>query len=202
MFCERIDSKQAVAFIKEFHYSGSCANGVARYGWFDNDHNLVGVSVFDNGNHQMRTGVFGPEYAKRVLHHHRLAVHPDVPHGTTSSFLAASLRALRKDRGTLAVVTYADSDQGHVGTIYQATNAIYTGMVAKGNLYFAKPDGSIGTMQSLKHVGTWSERRRVAAELGWQEKRCAGKHRYVYLLERRHPPLLWPTLPYPKKGDI
>lgn len=152
----------------------------------------------------MREGVFGPEYFAHVLHHQRLAVHPDVPHGTTSTFLAASLRQLKVDRPeTWAVVTYADADQGHAGIIYQATNAIYTGVATKGNIYFLKPDGSIGTMQSLKPHGKWSERRSAAARLGWTECRSIGKHRYIYLLgsarqKRARPPLLWRALPYPK----
>lgn len=54
----------------------------------------------------------------------------------TSAFLAASLRSLRADRpDVLAVVTYADLDQGHRGTVYQATNALFTGTVATGESY-------------------------------------------------------------------
>lgn len=160
------------------------------------------MSIFDTGNHAMRCGVLGPQHFATVLHHHRLAVHPSVPHGLTSSFLAASLRALRRDRPeTLAVVTYADLDQGHRGTVYQATNALFTGTVATGNLYLRRDDGTLSTMQGLKHVGMWSERREVARERGWTEHRSRGKHRYVYLFgsaRRGKPVLRWATLPYPK----
>lgn len=198
-----IPARDAVAFVSALHYSRSAAPGVARYGWVE-DGRLLGVSIFDNGNHATRQGVFGPEYASSVFHHHRLAVHPDAPHGSTSGFLAASLRALAADRGALAVVTYADIDAGHVGTIYQATNAVYTGVTTRGNLYFRRPDGSVGTMQSLGGHRTWPERRAMARELGWEERRSAGKHRYVYLLKppgvgrRRLPTLRWPALPYPR----
>lgn len=196
-----VTPQEARDFVRTWHYSGSATSGVLRYGW-KVDGILAGVSIYDTGNHAMRTGVFGPEYFTHVLHHHRLALLPTTKQGVASEFIATCLRQIRKDRPeTWAVVTYADSCQGHHGTIYQATNAIYTGVRAKGNLKFLKPDGTLVSTQTLS--GTWPERRSAAKELGWAEKRCAGKHRYVYLLgtkkqRRSRPPLLWPTLPYPK----
>lgn len=198
-----VTPSEARDFIRTWHYSGSATPGVLRYGW-EVDGILMGVSIYDNGNHAMRAGVFGPEYYTHVLHHHRLALSPTTKHGEASEFLAACLRRIRIDRPeTWAVVTYADTCQGHYGTIYQATNAIYTGLRAKGNLKFLRPDGKLVSTQSLDWAGTWPERRAVAKEQGWIEKRCLGKHRYVYLLgtkkqRRSRPSLLWPTLPYPK----
>lgn len=208
-----IPAKDAIAAVREWHYSGSAVAGTARYGWLTEEGDpapvgtLLGVSIFDPGNHDVRCGVFGPEHYAHVLHHHRLAVRPDVAHGLTSQFLSASLRALHRERpGIWAVVTYADASVGHIGTIYQATNAIYTGVRTKGNLYFRTPDGTMATVQSLKRYGTWSERRAKAAEMGWTEHRSAGKHRYVYLLgtarqRKGYPPMLWPSLPYPKMAE-
>lgn len=196
-------AREAIAFIKAHHYAGSATAGVVRHGW-KLDGELVAVSIYDLGNNDMRRSVFGPEHAAAVVHHQRLAVAPSVPHGSTSKFLAASLRQLRHDRpGTLAVVSYADSTVGNVGTIYQACNAVYTGVTTAGNLYFRTPDGETRTMQGLKGYGTWPERRARAAELGWTEHRSDGKHRYVFLLgsaKRGKPALLWDVLPYPDKG--
>lgn len=203
-----LDTRTAIDFIERYHYSKSASAGTARYGWIDDDGSLKAVSIFNPGNHATRMGVFGSDHWVHVLHHHRLVVHPDVPHGMTSQFQSASLRALHRDRPEVwAVVTYADTDQGHMGTIYQATNAAYTGMVTKGNLYFKDPLGAIVTVQALKRFGTWSERRAKAAELSYTEHRSAGKHRYVYVLgtakqRRGYPPMLWKILPYPKSADF
>ena len=173
-----VSAALAREFVAREHYSGTCGAGVVRHGWWVGEE-LVGVSVFDHGNHDMRQGVFGPEYARNVLHHHRLAVLSSWQ-GFTSQFLAASLRALPRD--VLGVVTYADMAQGHSGTVYQATNALYTGVRTKGNIYFRVPDdGRIVTMQSLKRIGTWPERRAYAREQGWPELKSPGKHRYVFL---------------------
>lgn len=47
-----------------------------------------------------------------------------------------SLKQLKKDVPQIRlVVSYADVDQHHLGTIYQATNWIYEGM-SKGDTYF------------------------------------------------------------------
>lgn len=193
------EAGEAVSFVVEHHYSGTATAGTVRHALVE-DGRLVGVSIYNTGTFAMTAGVFGKEYAGRVFHHHRLAVDPDAPKFTAGRLVAASLRKLHQDRpDLLAVVTYADRCQGHHGTIYQATNAIYTGTRAKGNLKFLTPDGRLMPTQSLK--GTWPERRAEAARRGWTEVRCQGKERYVYLLgsaRRGKPPLLWPVLDYPK----
>jgi hypothetical protein len=198
----QVSGADAASFIREHHYSKTAVPGVARYGWVV-DGVLVGATIYDNGNHAMRCGLFGPEYYTHVLHHHRLALVPGLPKCTASQFMGAAMRRLHQDRPECwAVVTYADSCLGHHGTIYQATNATYTGIVARGNLKFLDQDGAIQTTQSLSRFGAWPERRAEAARRGWTEIRCKGKHRYVHLLgtareRRKYPPLLWPTLPYP-----
>lgn len=54
----------------------------------------------------------------------------------TSQAVSMSLKQLKKDVPQCRlVVSYADVDQGHLGTIYQATNWIYEGM-SKGDTYF------------------------------------------------------------------
>ena len=55
----------------------------------------------------------------------------------TSQALATSLKLLKKDCPAVRlVVSYADCDQDHYGTIYQATNWIYTGETAVSSRYF------------------------------------------------------------------
>lgn len=194
-------ASEAVSFVVKYHYTGTSSPGVLRYAW-EEDGELLGISIYNNGTHAMCAGVFGKEYANRVLHHHRLAVAPHAPKFTAGKLIGASLRRIHKDRpDVMAVVTYADRCQDHHGVVYQATNALYTGMRAKGNLKFITEDGNIVPTQSLK--GTWPERREEAARLGWREVRCKGKERYVYILgsksqRRRYPDLLWPVLDYPK----
>lgn len=192
-----VSPSEAVEFTKQFHYTKSAAYGVIRYGW-EIDGELIGVTIYNLGTHDMRKGVFGPEYYQHVLHHHRLTLRPNAPKFTASQFIGKSLHQLAQDytNELWAVVTYADSCY-HDGIIYRATNAIYTGLVAKGNLKFRTPEGLIIPTQSLN--GTWPERRKEAANRGWTEIRCKGKHRYVYLIgtgrqKKVRPPMLWPKV--------
>lgn len=153
----------------------------------------------------MQVGVFGAEHADKVLHHHRLAVNPAVlPRPKVVPFLKRCNRLLAA-QGYWALVTYADKVQGHTGEIYRMSGAQYTGIVAKGNLFFRDTDGAMRTVSS--GLGkTWSERRRKAAELGWTEERTPGRHRYVYMLgsgaerRERRKMLRWPILPAPTEG--
>lgn len=195
-----VSPAEAVHFVKERHYSRSASPGVRRFGWYENGR-LIGVSIYNQGTHAMRSGVFGPEHYKRVLHHHRLAIEPGAPKCTASQFIAACNKELAKE-GYWAVVTYADLCQGHDGTIYRATNALFTGIQAKGNVeHHDMLTGEFKSLDSLKSWGPWKVRRQVLERLGYEETRCKGKARYVYLLgtakqRRSRPALLWPVLPY------
>lgn len=176
----RIQVSESIPFIKKYHYTSTCANGVIRYGWFQDD-TLIGVSVYDTGTRSMQKCVFGESLADTVLHHHRLALIPGLPKNTASQFIAACLKQLKVDRPHIrAVVTYADLCLGHAGTIYKATNALYTGVVTRGNIKYLTRDLKIVNPTSLK--GTWPQRREEAYIRGWREFRCQGKLRFVYLL--------------------
>ena len=57
----------------------------------------------------------------------RLWLSDELPRNSESRVLGSALRALRKHTQVKFLLTYADPSHGHVGTIYQATNWIYTG---------------------------------------------------------------------------
>jgi len=67
-----------------------------------------------------------PENWKGVLALSRLVIHPDVPKNACSFLLSRSMKMI--DRSVWpCFVTYADSWQGHIGTIYKATNWTFVG---------------------------------------------------------------------------
>jgi hypothetical protein len=71
-----IASAEACEFIRLHHYAKSAQAGVLHYGWYEEDE-LLGVSIYNNGFRNMQEGVFGKDYALKVLHHHRLAITPE-----------------------------------------------------------------------------------------------------------------------------
>lgn len=68
-----------------------------------------------------------------------------------SRVLGIVLRALRKRTPLKFLVTYADPAQGHRGTIYQASNWLYTGLSYAMPLYDLG-DGRVRHTRSLSHV--------------------------------------------------
>ena len=56
----------------------------------------------------------------------RLWLSDELPGNSESRVLGIALRSLRKDTNLKFVIAYSDPAAGHLGTIYQATNWLYT----------------------------------------------------------------------------
>ena len=191
----------AVQFIAEHHYSGGGGGNCITTGLY-RGMRLVGVAAFGvpvSGD--AASSVFGEEHQHRVMDLQRLVLVDDAPKNTESWFIVRALRDLKRRRPeTWAVTSFADSTQGHVGTIYQATNAVYGGLGPSriqfldrtGRLRSDRLDGRKVTVEA-------------AAEYGWTPVRRAGKHRYLFLTadgpaHRRTliRSLRWTPMAYPK----
>ena len=115
--------------------------------------------------------------------------------------LGAVLRALKQHTSLKFLLIYADPAQGHVGTIYQATNWLYTGLSDAMPLYDLG-DGRLRHSRSLSHAyGTHSMRYFANHGVEVGVVRQSRKHRYLYVLDPTwRQRLLAPVLPYPKHG--
>jgi hypothetical protein len=60
----------------------------------------------------------------------RLWVSDSLPRNTESRFIGWCLKQIRKLHPHIILISYADSSQGHVGFVYQATNWLYIGSSA------------------------------------------------------------------------
>jgi hypothetical protein len=123
-----------------------------------------------------------------------------LPRNSESRFLGVVLRSLKRHSGVKFLVSYADPAQGHVGTIYQATGWLYTGLSQATPLYDIG-DGRCYHSRSLSHsYGSHGlahfQRHGIDVKLVPQEP----KHRYLYFLEPAwRERLRVPELPYPKR---
>lgn len=194
-------------FCRRWHYTKYLGVGAANwpYGLFDGP-TLVGVVAYNLPSVTAAGAVFGAEHAVRVAHMTRLACAEDAPRNSESRLIGGSLRMLSEDKPSMwAVVTYAARDVGHVGYVYQATNAIYTGISSAKPYYIDRQGRRRGATNSDGPGGP--ARIKMAAQAGgWTLHASPGKHRYVYILgtpaERRarRKLLKLPSLPYPKDG--
>lgn len=118
---------EAEPFITEIHYARRWPSVSFMYGLLRVDE-LVGVVTYGTpASAPLRAGIAGPSYANQVLELNRLVLRDNRPH-EASRLVGASLKALPRNR---IIVSYADTAQGHLGTVYQATNFLYCGLSAK-----------------------------------------------------------------------
>jgi len=198
MTVTRVSAFDVDEFCRRWHYTKHMGAATWRYGLWDGI-TLVGVVAYNIPTMDVCAAMFGPDLWDWVAHMGRLVCAEDAPRNVESRLIAESLRLLKQDRPVVrAVVTYAASGAGHIGYVYQATNALYLGLAASRYHY---QDGS-GQSRSTKQTTYLSKADAIAR--GWTVHHDPPKHRYVYLLgnktERKEARRLlrYEVLPYPK----
>lgn len=129
-------------------------------------------------------GICGKEHRHLVIELNRLVLRNNKPN--LASFLVGT--ALRQ-MPPRVVVSYADTDQSHLGIVYQATNFLFTGTTK------ARTDAAAKNGNHSRHG---------IVETGIRVHRSP-KHRYVYFTGDKQfqktmkAELKYDILPYPKK---
>lgn len=197
---QQINGTEATQYIRENHYTHTChGRPFPCYGLFEGAE-MIGALMFATpGSEAVRGSVFGPEYRHTVTELHRLHVVDGTPKNTESWFIARALRLLVERKPEIrAVLSFADSTEGHVGTIYQATNFIYTGATTARYFYRDQSGRLRSPRQEGKNI-TVAE----ALALGWTKEKRLPKHRYLKVVGDRRERriftgrLLLPALPFP-----
>ena len=187
-----------------YHYAKAVPVCQYTYNVWNDDNEWCGVIIYGGG----ATPHIASPYDKwqgQVVELERVALNGKQGHGKTSTAVSMSLKALAKEAPWIdLVVSYADLDQGHNGTLYQATNWIYTGLtnantrgafIVHGKKMHPKTVHSKGWKQSLLWL-----RENIDADA--EEFITQGKHKYLYPMTkqmRKRIEIL--SVPYPKKGD-
>lgn len=237
---ETLSEQAARAYIVANHYSGSYPAALRRYGLYCGGH-LVGVAVLGvPTSGATLTNVF-PELApyreSAVLA--RFVLADEVAANGESWFLAQVFHEAAAT-GLRGLLTFADPVPrriggavvfpGHVGTIYQATNAVFTGRSAS-RLLTLLPTGQVLNERAKSKVrrqerGHEAVERHLCAlgatppragqrgpdwlaraldEIGALRLRHGGNYRYAWAIgdqaRRRHTVIATAALPYPKHVD-
>lgn len=184
LIVKKISAADGKEFIKEHHYSHGSHNWPMCYGLFLKTE-LVGVCAFATPcSERVCSSVFGEEHKRSVTELHRLVLLDKMPRNTESWFIARALRELKKDKPYYnAVLSFADRTESHVGYVYQATNAIYTGTSSKQTFY----EDELGRLRHPRQNGVNISL--MDAKLrGWKRVRRDSKYRYLFLLpdNKRH----------------
>lgn len=196
---------------KHFHYSHCSPLKSIGYNVYNGNDEWCGVILYGRGATPAISSPYGLSQGQ-VLELTRVALNGKQE--TTSQAVAMSLKALKKDYPLVKlVVSYADIDQSHLGTIYQATNWIYEGESCAGTMSGFIINGKKVHKKSIydKMVfedGKWIhcpqtiEMVRKYFDKDAQPFITAGKRKYLMPMDKQMKKFIAPLAkPYPKNDD-
>jgi hypothetical protein len=131
-FSERVRN-----FLRRWHYADHVdvqekeTFGLFREGMFLPE--LIGVCVYTRPAGPTAAQKYYPQDPDKCLELRRLCLIDDTPKNAESFFVSRTLRWLSKHTQWKFVVSYADPEQGHQGTIYKAANFKYEGVTSPGS---------------------------------------------------------------------
>lgn len=194
-----IASHKAIKYAcMNFHYAKAVPNVGLGFNVFNGKNEWCGVICYGIG----ATNNIGKPYGLvqgQVIELLRMALNGKQE--STTKALALSLRIIsKKNPNVKLVVSYADSEQGHIGTIYQATNWIYTGYSTDTNLIVNGKREHRRTLGS--RFGTCSAE--AIRQKGYvvEVLKTKPKWKYIYPLDKSLIPLCQSLAkPYPKNAS-
>lgn len=198
-----IATTQAIRYAcQHFHYSGSMPSVQYGFNIYNDAAEWCGVVCFGGGATPRIGSPYGLCHGE-VLELVRVSLNGR--QHTTSQCVAAALRELHRLNPVVKlIVSYADVDQGHVGTIYQATNWIYEGLKNEGQRAAFIVNGRRMHPKTVYSYG-WKQ------SVGWLRDnidpnaamiRTKGKHKYLFSFDKKLArDLRQKARPYPKKDE-
>lgn len=117
---------------KKEHYLKRVPSIVKYYGLYRGE-SLMGVITFGIPPSPYLMKMCGDDYSKSVLELNRLWCKDESPKNSESFLISNAIKLLKKERPDIKVlVSFADTREGHLGYIYQATNWKFTGFSIPG----------------------------------------------------------------------
>lgn len=176
----KIESKHTYDFLLNIHYAKRIPSISYAFGLFDDDY-LVGVITYGTpSSSTLRVGIAGEDNAYRVLELNRLCL-KDNKRNEASILISKSILLL--PHGSI-IVSYADSSQNHIGTVYKATNFIYTGLSAKRTDYKIKGLEHLHSQTLIDKFRNCPNRTKAMREYYGDRFYVVDrprKHRYIYI---------------------
>jgi predicted ATP-dependent Lon-type protease len=155
-----IKSEEAVPWILKKHYAKRLPSISYAFGLYE-DNELKGIVTFGMpASNSLCEGVCGVENKHLIIELNRLCLQDNTKN--QASFLVSN--AIKLLPKPMVIVSYADTAQGHIGYVYQATNFLFTGTTKE------RTDMDAGEGKHSRHGTDPSVRKFRSA-----------KHRYIYI---------------------
>jgi hypothetical protein len=204
-YIDQVDYRTAMDIVIKNHYLHRKAPCSKAYGLFCKQTNrIIGVVVYGvSCSSTLLRGICGDEEASNVYELTRLWIEDGTPKNTESYLIGNTIKLLDKE----IIVSFAEIQQGHTGTIYQATNFLYCGLSAKFR------DPKVKGLEHQHHA-TYAHgmtMQQVKDKYGDDNVYYVDrprKHRYIYINAsgKRKKELLnklkYPVLSYPKSVGV
>lgn len=172
---DRCEGRVARPLVEAHHYAKGSSHRAFAF-CLKREGRVVGAAMFLPPLPPV-TRKYAKDDPKKVVSLHRLVVAPGEPQNAAGMLISRSLRQLRKDGRYNVVVTYADTKEGHTGTVYRATNAQYVGSSGPRKFWVDPKTG--------RQVAQKATKQRTTAEmraLGYEQRLSPGKHIYKWVL--------------------
>lgn len=194
-----IASAKAIRYAcMNFHYAKAVPNVGLAFAVFNSKNEWCGVICYGVGANQHISSEFGLAKGTAI---ELLRMALNGKQESTTKAMALSIRLLKKYASHVRLlVSYADGNQNHIGTIYQATNWYYIGEYA--DVLGKKILGKIIHPRTIySKYGTHSlEWLRKNVDKNAELVRGKSKYKYIYPLDKSLIPMCKRMAkPYPKK---
>lgn len=186
-----IASTKAIKYaLMNFHYAKTIPSAQSSFSVFNNKNEWCGVICYSIGANKS-IGTFANLRQGQICELVRVALNGKQE--STSKALSLSIKLMSKKNQLIKmIVSYADSEQGHVGTIYKATNWYFIG-ISKHVHHIHKKTGK------RMHNRVYSELPKNK-QIEYKNTIPFDKYKYIYPLDKTLIPLCKSlSKPYPKK---
>lgn len=184
MKVKQITPKQCYDMLLHIHYAKRIPSISYAFGLFV-DGVLEGCVCYGTPpSPTLRNGIAGKELAKSILELNRLVLKTNQKNHA-SYLVGRSLRMLPKPT---IVISFADTAQGHEGTVYKARNFTYCGLSAK------RTDWKVKGLEHLHGQTIADMSRGIKNRAAWMREKFGDdfylqprsqKHRYIYIVANK-----------------
>jgi hypothetical protein len=202
-----INYETAARIVETYHYAHRVPSIVLAYGMYV-DGVLAGCITYGIPPVPNVQRLCGEEHRLNTLELNRLFIHDWAGRNSESWLIGQSVKMIPLNQYFI-LVSYADTKYDHLGTVYQATNWLYTGLSSiEKNEGVLLIDGTIMHPKQIVNLFGTRAIDTIKDNLGnrfVEVIQGEPKHRYVYFLgsksQRRtlRKALKWEVLPYPKR---
>ena len=203
---KKITYEETKPYLLEIHYAKRMPSISYSFGLY-RDGEMCGVITYGSPpSSTLRRGLAGDKNIKNILELNRLCLRDNLKN-EASILVGKSLKLLPPS----IVISFADTEQGHLGIVYQATNFYYCGLSAKRTDWKIKGQEHLhGQTIADRYRGIPNRAEAIRAEYGddFYLKPRPRKHRYVYfvgnkkIIKQFKEDSKYQIQPYPKKENL